>query len=102
MNYLIQKTKYFDRWQHSLKDLRAKVAVMRRIDRAAHGNLGDNKSVGEGVSELRIDVGAGYRVYYTMRGEIVIILLVGGDKSSQPTDIKKAKALAKDIKWALN
>lgn len=67
MNYLIQKTKDFDRWHRSLRDLRAKVAVARRIDRAANGNLGDTKSVGEGVSELRIDIGSGYRVYYTMR-----------------------------------
>ena len=97
MNYLIQKTKDFDRWHHSLRDLRAKVAVARRIDRAANGNLGDNKSVGEGVSELRIDVGAGYRVYYTMRREVVIILLAGGDKSSQASDIKKAKSLAQEV-----
>lgn len=97
MDYIIKKTKVFDRWQHSLRDLRAKVAVMRRIERAAHGNLGDNKSVGDGVSELRIDVGPGYRVYYTLRREIVIILLVGGDKSNQSADIKKAKALAREI-----
>lgn len=70
---------------------------MRRIERAAHGNLGDNKSVGDGASELRIDVGPGYRVYYTLRREIVIILLVGGDKSNQSADIKKAKALAREI-----
>jgi len=97
MDYIIKKTKDFDRWQHSLRDLRAKVAIMRRIERAAHGNLGDNKSVGDGVSELRIDVGPGYRVYYTLRREIVIILLVGGDKSNQSADIKKAKALAREI-----
>lgn len=97
MDYIIKKTKVFDRWQHSLRDLRAKVAVMRRIERAAHGNLGDNKSVGDGASELRIDVGPGYRVYYTLRREIVIILLVGGDKSNQSADIKKAKALAREI-----
>lgn len=97
MNYLIQKTKNFDRWHRSLRDLRAKVAVARRIERAAHGNLGDHKSVSEGVSELRISAGAGYRVYYTLREQIVIILLAGGDKSSQEADINKAKVLAKEL-----
>lgn len=97
MSYLIQQTHIFSKWHQSLRDVRAKVAIARRIDRAKAGNLGDVKSVGEGVSELRIDVGAGYRVYFTMRGEVVIVLLAGGDKSTQPADIKKAQKLAKEV-----
>lgn len=97
MAYLIQQTESFARWHASVRDLRAKIAIARRIDRAAAGNLGDVKSVGEGVSELRVDVGAGYRVYFTMRGGVVIVLLAGGDKSSQDMDIRRAKQLAKEV-----
>ncbi|MNP38805.1 hypothetical protein D3C76_1323430 [compost metagenome] len=81
----------------SIRDLRAKIAIARRIDRAGAGNRGDVKSVGGGVSELRIDVGAGYRVYFTLRGNVVIVLLAGGDKSSQDADRKRAKMLPKEI-----
>lgn len=81
----------------TIKDLRAKVAIARRIERAQAGNLGDVKPVRDGVSEMRIDVGAGYRVYYTMRERVIVILLVGGNKSTQSTDIKKAVAMAKEI-----
>ncbi|MBA1379516.1 type II toxin-antitoxin system RelE/ParE family toxin [Pseudomonas brassicacearum subsp. neoaurantiaca] len=77
--------------------MRAKIAIARRIDRAAAGNLGDVKAVGDGVSELRVDIGAGYRVYFIMRGGVVIVLLAGGDKSSQNADIRRAKKLAKEI-----
>jgi putative addiction module killer protein len=73
------------------------VAIARRIERAENGNLGDVKPVGTGVSEMRIDIGAGYRVYYTMREKIMVILLAGGTKSSQQTDIKKAIELAKEF-----
>lgn len=66
----------------SVLDLRAKVAIARRIDRASAGNLDDIKPVGDGVSEMRVDVGAGYRVYFTLRNSVVIVLLAGGDKSS--------------------
>lgn len=91
MNYLIQQTQTFTAWHSSIRDLR------RRIDRAAAGNLGDVKPVGDGISELRVDVGSGYRVYFTMRGGVVIVLLAGGDKSSQSADIRRAKKLAKEI-----
>lgn len=97
MNYLIQQTQTFSAWHSSVRDLRAKIAIARRIDRAAAGNLGDVKAVGDGVSEFRVDVGAGYRVYFTMRGGVVIVLLAGGDKSSQNADIRRAKKLAKEI-----
>lgn len=97
MNYLIEQTTSFAAWHASLRDLRAKVAIARRIERTATGNLGDVKSVGDGVSELRIDVGPGYRVYFTVRDGVVIILLAGGDKSTQATDIKRAKRLAQEV-----
>jgi putative addiction module killer protein len=73
------------------------VAFARRIERAENGNLGDVKPVGAGVSEMRIDMGAGYRVYFTMREKIVVILLAGGTKSTQQKDIKKAIKLAKEF-----
>lgn len=98
MNYLIQQTTIFVTWHASIRDLRAKVAIARRIDRASAGNLGDIKPVGDGVSEMRVDVGAGYRVYFTIRNGVVIVLLAGGDKSSQNTDIRRAKKLARDRK----
>lgn len=97
MNYLIQQTESFEKWHHELKDLRAKTAIYRRIDRAEHGNFGDIKPVGDGVSEMRIDVGAGYRVYYTVRNRMMIILLAGGDKSTQSADIKRAIELANEV-----
>ena len=97
MNYLIQQTTIFVTWHASIRDLRAKIAIARRIDRASAGNLGDIKPVGDGVSEMRVDVGAGYRVYFTMRNGVVIVLLAGGDKSSQNTDIRRAKKLAREV-----
>lgn len=97
MNYLIRQTAVFQVWHQSVRDLRAKVAIARRIDRASTGNLGDVKSVGDGVSEMRVDVGAGYRVYFTMRNGAVIVLLAGGDKSSQSADIRRAQRMAKEV-----
>lgn len=97
MNYLIRQTTVFQAWHQSVRDLRAKVAIARRIDRASTGNLGDVQSVGDGVSEMRVDVGAGYRVYFTMRNGAVIVLLAGGDKSSQSADIRRAQKMAKEV-----
>lgn len=97
MNYLIRQTAVFQAWHQSVRNLRAKVAIARRIDRASTGNLGDVKSVGDGVSEMRVDVGAGYRVYFTMRNGAVIVLLAGGDKSSQSADIRRAQKMAKEV-----
>jgi putative addiction module killer protein len=91
MNYLVQQTATFCAWHASIRDLRARIAIARRIERACAGNLGDIKPVGDGVSEMRVDVGAGYRVYFTIRMSVVIVLLAGGDKSSQNADIKRAK-----------
>ncbi|MDN3224022.1 MULTISPECIES: type II toxin-antitoxin system RelE/ParE family toxin [Pseudomonas] len=97
MNYLIQQTHTFSAWHVSVRDLRAKFAIARRIDRASAGNLGDIKSLGDGVSEMRVDIGAGYRIYFTMRNGVVIVLLAGGDKSSQSSDIRRAKKMAKEV-----
>ncbi|MBK5530413.1 type II toxin-antitoxin system RelE/ParE family toxin [Pseudomonas sp. NPDC087598] len=97
MNYLIRQTAVFQAWHQSVRDLRARVAIARRIDRASNGNLGDVKSVGDGVSEMRVDVGAGFRVYFTIRDGAVIVLLAGGDKSSQSADIRRAQKMAKEV-----
>lgn len=79
-----------------LRDLVAKVAIDRRIEQAENGNLGKTRSVGSGVSEMKIELGPGYRVYFTVRGREVILLLAGGDKSTQRADIRRAHALAKE------
>jgi putative addiction module killer protein len=93
----IRQTEIFSRWLRSLADMRAKAKIAARIDRLAHGNPSDVAPVGEGVSELRIDFGPGYRVYFVTRGRAVVVLLCGGDKSSQARDIKTAKELASDV-----
>ncbi|WP_338090088.1 type II toxin-antitoxin system RelE/ParE family toxin [Photorhabdus heterorhabditis] len=88
------KTDFFDRWLRNLRDARAKARIETRIRRLSLGNLGDVKPVGEGISEMRIDYGPGYRVYFMAKGPIVIVLLCGGDKGSQSHDIKLAKTIA--------
>jgi putative addiction module killer protein len=97
MNYKIHTTQSFDKWSADLKDKQAALAVAMRLDRAANGNLGDIKPVGDGVSEMRIFVGQGYRLYFTIRNGEIIVLLCGGDKSTQQRDIKKAKELVKNL-----
>ena len=97
MSCTIEQTTSFSQWHKTLRDLRAKIAIARRIERAENGNLGDVKSVGDGVSEMRIDVGAGYRVYFTFRNNELVILLAGGNKATQQADIKRAIKLAKEI-----
>lgn len=92
----IQLTTTFRRWLGGLTDLGARIAIARRLERLAAGNAGDSKSVGEGVSEMRVDVGPGYRVYYTRRGQQIVIVLAGGDKSSQQRDIQRAQTMAKE------
>lgn len=96
--YKIKKTKHFSKWIDALKDVKGRIAIARRIERIQYGNFGDVKSVGSGVSELRVKVGPGYRVYLTKIEDKVIVLLVGGDKSTQSKDIKKAKALLEELK----
>lgn len=93
--YSIRETLEFSNWLLRLRDQRAKARIMQRIDRMTLGNPGDVKPVGQGISELRVDYGPGYRVYFVRSGEIVILLLCGGDKRTQERDIKLAKALAK-------
>lgn len=95
-------TELFDAWFIKLKDRRAALRIQARIDRAEDGNLGDHHAVGKGVSEMRIDYGPGYRIYYTMRGRRLIILLAGGDKSTQPGDIQTAQALADSLRGGGN
>ncbi len=90
----VRSTKRFDDWLHALRDNRARVRIVRRIDRLRFGNFGDARSVGEGVSELRVDYGPGYRVYFTRFGPTLVLLLCGGDKGSQSRDIANAKSLA--------
>jgi len=93
----IRKTETFARWLDGLRDVRARARVQVRIERLATGNAGDVESVGEGVSELRIDYGPGYRVYFKRLGREVVILLAGGDKRTQSTDIKAALRLARNL-----
>ena len=93
----IRKTEVYARWIDRLRDIRARARILARVERLATGNPGDVKPVGEGVSELRIDYGPGYRVYYKKQGRKLIILLVGGDKSSQTRDIKTALRLARNL-----
>lgn len=93
----IRKTKIFAKWIDGLRDVRARARILVRIERLAEGNPGDVRPVGEGVSEMRIDYGPGYRVYYKKQGSKLVILLAGGDKRSQSRDIKNALNLAKNL-----
>ena len=93
----VRRTDAFMDWITALRDVSAKARIAKRIDRIASGNFGDAKSVGDGVSELRFAFGPGYRVYYTRRGDVVVILLCGGDKDSQERDIELAKNMSKEI-----
>lgn len=92
----VRQTELFRDWLNDLRDGIAVKAIKRRIARVQIGLFGDAKSVGDGVHELRIDYGPGYRLYYARRGGILVLLLCGGDKSSQTRDITRAKALAQD------
>jgi putative addiction module killer protein len=94
----VRQTERFARWLAGLRDLRARAKVQARIERLIGGNPGDVKPVRAGVSELRINYGPGYRVYYLQRGTALLILLAGGDKSSQPMDIHDALLLADNLK----
>ncbi len=91
-----RQTETFRIWRLRLTDVRVRALVASRLDRMAYGNAGDAKPVGQGISELRIDYGPGYRVYFQRRGNTIVVLLCGGDKSTQAKDIKIAKKLAKE------
>lgn len=93
----IQITEVYRDWINGLKNRTGRARIQVRVDRLAHGNPGQHRQLTDGVSEMKIDVGPGYRVYYTERGGELIVLLAGGDKSSQQRDIKAAIALAKNI-----
>ena len=93
----IRKTDTYARWIDGLRDISARARVLARIERLAAGNPGDVKPVGAGVSELRIDYGPGYRVYFTRRGRAIVILLAGDDKTTQASDIKTAIRLADNL-----
>jgi len=90
-------TELYRDWIDSLRDRAGRARIQVRVDRLAHGNPGDHRLLGHGVSELKIDVGPGYRVYYTERGGELIVLLAGGDKSTQQDDIRQAIALARNL-----
>ena len=97
MSWQVGRTPEFDAWLRGLRDVRGRAVIARRIDRLASGHKGDAKAVGDGVQELRIDHGPGYRVYFVRRGERVIVLLCGGDKGSQARDIERAQRLAQEV-----
>ena len=94
----ISKSQAFDKWFDGLKDTKGRFRIQARIDRAELGNFGDCEPVGEGVSEMRIHFGPGCRVYFAQRGSLIVLLLVGGDKSTQAKDIKAAIKLNREIK----
>jgi len=93
----IRKTDVYVQWLDGLRDIHARARVLARVERLAAGNPGDVRPVGEGVSEMRIDYGPGYRVYYKRHGREMVILLAGGDKGSQASDIKAALRLARNL-----
>lgn len=91
----LRPTNEFSEWLRNLKDRQARARIAIRLDRLEEGNPGNSKSVGEGVVELKIDFGPGYRIYYIQRGEVLIVLLCGGDKTTQARDIQRAKAITR-------
>ena len=93
----VQQTEVYRDWINGLRDRVTRARIQVRVDRLVHGNPGQHRHLTDGVSELKIDIGSGYRVYYTERNGEIIILLAGGDKSSQTQDIKQAIALAKGL-----
>lgn len=93
----VRQTQEFREWLHKLRDDRARAKIVDRLVRVEGGNFGDVEPVGDGVSELRIDYGPGYRVYVTRRGRVVVVILCGGDKRTQTKDIKRAKRMAREL-----
>jgi putative addiction module killer protein len=95
--YTLRQTQEFQDWLDDLKDRRAQIRIVARLRLAEAGNLGDWRSVGGEVSEMRVDVGPGYRLYFTRRGSLLIIMLAGGDKSTQSRDIKRAQRILEQL-----
>ena len=93
----VRKTEVYARWLDGLRDARARACVLVRVERLVAGNPGDVRPVGEGVSELRIDYGPGYRVYFKQEGRMIVVLLAGGDKRTQSQDIETALRLARNL-----
>jgi putative addiction module killer protein len=93
----IRRTTVFNIWLAKLRDRQARVKIATRLDRLEEGNPGASRSVGSGIIEMKIDFGPGYRLYYVQRGQVMIVLLCGGDKSTQDKDIERAKALAAQL-----
>jgi putative addiction module killer protein len=91
------RTKEFDIWLSSIRDVVAKTHIVARVHRAQNGNFGDVESIGNGLSEMRVHVGSGYRIYFARQGDVVYLLLLGGNKNTQPKDIARAKKLWADI-----
>ncbi|MEQ1548125.1 MAG: type II toxin-antitoxin system RelE/ParE family toxin [Chakrabartia sp.] len=96
MHYQIARTEVFIRWFDALRDRKGQTIIARRIERVAGGNLGDVKALGHGLHELRIAFGPGYRIYFTFEGGVMVVLLTGGDKSSQPRDIAAAREMIEE------
>ena len=99
--YTIRLTQEFQDWLDALTDIRAQVRIVARLRRAEAGNLGDWKPVGDHVSEMRVDAGPGYRLYFMRMGKVVIVMLAGDDKSSQKRDIKQAQRIASELESEL-
>ena len=96
--FIIEETEIFSEWLENLSDHLAVIHIVKRIERAKLGNFGDHKSVGDGIFEMRITQGKGYRLYYARKGDITYLLICGGDKSTQQSDIEKAKSIWHEIK----
>lgn len=95
--YQLQSTEIFDQWLRNLRDRQGRARILARLESVQLGNLGDVKAVGDGVRELRLDVGPGYRVYFAQRGRVLLLLLCGGDKSTQARDIARARRILRDL-----
>jgi putative addiction module killer protein len=96
--YIIHKTDEFIDWLCKLRDIKAKARIAIKISRVEDGLFGDNRSLGKGLNELKIDYGPGYRVYYTIENDMIVLLIIGGDKSTQERDIAKARLMMKTLK----
>ncbi len=98
MKIIIEKTDVFQKWLDGLRDQKGRARILNRVVAAESGNFGDCAALGNGISEMRVHFGPGYRVYYAQRGEVLYLLLAGGDKASQKRDVKRAKSIWKEVK----